>query len=227
MLISHDEIEELLEMEVVEYSDPSLINSASLDIRLGLEILVERPLPTWTPNDEKLGLRRVSLKNRDPLHMIRWNLKDQGPFILYPGEFILAHSFEIFHLPNYLSAQYALKSSMARIGLEHLNAGWCDAGWYGSALTLELKNITRYHEIVLEYKDKIGQMIFFKHKTVKEEHSYASRGRYNGDKTVTGAKKSLLERELEASETEEELDTEEDELKKAFEDYAEGIGNND
>lgn len=188
MLLAHDEIEELLDLEVVEYANKEHINSASLDIRLGMEILVERPLPEWEPSDNKLGLKEVVLKDRTPLNMISHNLKDNGPFYLYPGEFILAHSHEVFNLPNHISAQYALKSSMARIGLEHLNAGWCDAGWHGSSLTLELKNITRYHIIVLQYLDKIGQMIFMKHKTVSMEHSYATRGRYNKDRGVSGAK---------------------------------------
>ena len=169
MLLAHDEIEELLELEVVEYADKELINSASLDIRLGMEILIERPLPVFEPDDTRLGLKQVTLRDRDPLNMVSYNLKDQGPFFLYPGEFILAHSHEVFNLPNH-------------------NAGWCDAGWHGSSLTLELKNITRYHVIVLHYLDKIGQMIFMKHKTVSMEHSYATRGRYNKDRGVSGAK---------------------------------------
>ena len=213
-LLAHDEIKDLIDLEIVEYSEESLINSASLDIRIGMEILIERPLSTYNPEDRSCGLRRVSLKNRDPLNMITWNLKTQGPFVLYPGEFILAHSHEVFNLPNHISAQYALKSSMARIGLEHLNAGWCDAGWNGSSLTLELKNITRYHEIVLEYLDKIGQLIFFRHKAVKDEHSYASKGRYNGDRGVSGAKRSILSDE----------DEETQELRKGFESFAQGIG---
>lgn len=216
-LLAHDEIKDLIDLEIVEYSEESLINSASLDIRIGMEILIERPLPTYNPEDRTLGLRRVSLKNRDPLNMITWNLKTQGPFVLYPGEFILAQSHEVFNLPNHISAQYALKSSMARIGLEHLNAGWCDAGWNGSSLTLELKNITRYHEIVLEYLDKIGQLIFFRHKAVKDEHSYASKGRYNGDRGVSGAKRSILSDE----------DEEAQELRKGFESFAQGIGEED
>jgi dCTP deaminase len=188
MLLAHDEIEDLIDLEIVEYAEKALINSASLDIRLGMEILVERPAPLWTPTSPQDGLVEVSLKNRNPLNMIGHNLKDHGPFKLYPGEFILAHSVEVFNLPNHISASYALKSSMARIGLEHLNAGWCDAGWNGSSLTLELKNITRYHVITLEYLDKIGQMCFFKHKAVKPEHSYATKGRYNGDRGVQGTR---------------------------------------
>jgi len=187
-MLSYDEIVDLLELNIVEYAEQELINAASLDIRLGMEILIERPEPNYTPIGPGDGLRRISLKSREPLKMVAHNLKDHGPFILYPGELILAHSVEVFNLPNHISAMYFLKSSMARIGLEHLNAGFCDAGWNGSSLTLELKNITRYHEIELNYLDKIGQMVFFKHKTVKPEHSYATKGRYNGDRSVQGAR---------------------------------------
>lgn len=35
-------------------------------------------------------------------------------FLLMPGEFILAQSVEVFNLPDDLSAEYKLKSSMAR-----------------------------------------------------------------------------------------------------------------
>jgi dCTP deaminase len=77
---------------------------------------------------------------------------------------------------------------MARIGLEHLNAGWCDAGWNNSVLTLELKNMTQYHTIMLQKGDKIGQMVFFEHEPVPHERSYAVRGRYNNDSTVSGVK---------------------------------------
>lgn len=188
MLLAHEEIEDLIDMNVVEYAEKDLINAASLDIRLGMELLVERPSAVWTPESPQDGLLEVTLKNRNPLKMTAHNLLHNGPFKLYPGEFVLAHSVEVFNLPNNISAQYALKSSMARIGLEHLNAGWCDAGWNGSSLTLELKNITRYHVIVLQYLDKIGQMCFFKHKVVKPEHSYATKGRYNGDRGVMGAR---------------------------------------
>lgn len=105
-----------------------------------------------------------------------------------PGNFILTQSREVFHLPDTISAEYKLKSSMARIGLEHLNAGWCDAGWNGSVLTLELKNMTEAHSILLQEGDAIGQIVFFKHAPVPEDKSYAARGRYNNDKTVMGAK---------------------------------------
>lgn len=189
MLLSHDEISDLIDDNVIEYAEKEHINSSSLDIRIGATLLIERPFlergKSLQPNEEP-PLRRISLKKRQPLHMIEHDLMRE-PFILYPGEFILAQSHELFNLPNDISAEYKLKSSMARIGLEHLNAGWCDAGWHGSVLTLEIKNMTRHHEIVIEHLDKIGQIVFFRHRAVKPEHSYATRGRYNKHKTVMGA----------------------------------------
>lgn len=87
-----------------------------------------------------------------------------------------------------VSAQYHLKSSMGRIGLDHCLAGWCDAGWHNSVLTLELKNVSRFHTVVLHEDDLIGQMVFHRHAAVSVADSYAARGRYNNDLTVEGIK---------------------------------------
>lgn len=192
-LLSYNQILLLLDDGVITHAKQEHINSASLDIQLGNRILIERTDPSAYQKDQ--SLRRISLKRREPLHVIEWDLLHDGPYTLYPGEFILAHSKEIFNLPMNISAEYKLKSSMARIGLEHLNAGWCDAGWNGSTLTLELKNLTRHHEITLESGDLIGQMVFFLHEEVPYGLSYAARGRYNNDRTVSGArsrKKSVV-----------------------------------
>lgn len=158
------------------------INAASIDLTLGRHILVEdRPGPGHRADSI------ISLRDRTPLNMKKVDL-DMGPFTLHPGQFILASSEQVFNLPNNLSAEYKLKSSMARIGLEHLNAGWCDAGWNGSVLTLELKNMTCYHGITLHQGDGIGQVVFFEHDPVPADRSYAARGRYNGDTSVSGIK---------------------------------------
>jgi dCTP deaminase len=174
MLLSYIEICELIEQGVIQNADFKDVNSASLDIHLGKTLMAE-----------SLPLAPIRLADRTPLTMeIR-----SFPYMLNPGDFVLAHSLEIFNLPNNISAEYKLKSSMARIGLEHLNAGWCDAGWNGSVLTLELKNMTKYHNIIIQGGDAIGQLVFFKHTPVPENKSYAARGRYNGDTSVQGIKK--------------------------------------
>lgn len=175
MLLSYTEICELIEQGIIEGATYESVNSSSLDIHLGTELLVE---------DRVSHHPILSLRSRKPLFMHR----QYFPFVMTPGEFILTQSREIFHLPSTVSAEYKLKSSMARIGLEHLNAGWCDARWHGSVLTLELKNMTRNHSILLQEGDAIGQIVFFKHTPVPEDKSYAARGRYNNDKTVMGAK---------------------------------------
>ena len=174
MLLSYTEICTLIEKGVIENASYESVNSSSLDIHLGPKLL----------NENVVKVRIISLRDRTPLQMY----DDTFPHIMTPGEFILTQSREIFHLPNTVSAEYKLKSSMARIGLEHFNAGWCDAGWNGSVLTLELKNMTEAHSILLQEGDAIGQIVFFKHAPVPEDKSYAARGRYNNDKTVMGAK---------------------------------------
>jgi dCTP deaminase len=113
---------------------------------------------------------------------------DETGYDVSPGEFIITESIETFNLPMWLSAEYKLKSSMARIGLEHLNAGWADAGWHGSKLTLEFKNMLQWHCIKLRPGDAIGQVVFFKHTLVPVDKSYAARGRYNNDYEATPIK---------------------------------------
>ena len=176
-LLSYTEICELIEQGVIENASYDNVNSASLDIRLAPRILVE---DSCIYNNMSI----IKLYRKQPL----FTEKRMLPYTLLPGDFILAASVEIFNLPNNISAEYKLKSSMARIGLEHLNAGWCDAGWHGSCLTLELKNMTKHHAIELNYKDPIGQIVFFKHTPVPDDKSYAVRGRYNGDTSVQGVK---------------------------------------
>ncbi len=177
-LLSHEELRRIVEQEIITPVDPKDINAASIDIHLGNTILWEDHAPSP---------KVLDYSKRDPVYYIEHQMDDNG-WILHPGDFILAQSVEVFNLPNWLSAEYKLKSSMARIGLEHMNAGWCDAGWNGSVLTLELKNMCNHHSIRIRPGDAIGQMIFFKHEPVASEASYASRGRYNGDTSVSGIK---------------------------------------
>lgn len=178
MLLSHNEIQELLDNGVVTGTKDGAVNATSLDLHLGDTIMVE--------NDFE-AKRYVDFRAREPLGMTRVTMDGHGYF-LRPGQFILAQSLEVFHLPNNVSGEYKLKSSMARIGLEHLNAGWCDAGWHGSVLTLELKNMTNHHSILIRPGDAIGQIVFFRHAPVSDEASYATRGRYNKDTQVTAIK---------------------------------------
>lgn len=176
MLLSYNELIELVDAGVITNVKPEYVNAASIDITLGAKVLCE-DLATY--NIAFLG-------ERDKL--VTYEQDCSAGITLAPGSFILAQSEQVFNLPNNISAEYKLKSSMARIGINHCLAGWCDAGWHGSVLTLELMNVTRNHDIVLRKGDLIGQMVFFKHAPVPADKSYAARGRYNNDKEVKGMK---------------------------------------
>lgn len=127
--------------------------------------------------------RPVDVAKKQPLSMRKVSCEGEG-YVILPGESVLGHSVEQFYLPDNITAEYRLKSSMARVFLEHLHAGWCDPMWQGSVLTLELANMTRYHPIQLVAGMKIGQMCFYKHDRVPHDKSYAVRGQYNNQKTV-------------------------------------------
>lgn len=181
MILAYDEILELLRQGIIENSNPELVNGTSMDVTLGDSILVER-------SNYFLDLDIIDYAKRTPLATQRVQLDMEHGYELSPGEFILAGSRQVFHMPRTLSADYKLKSSMARIGLQHLNAGWCDAGWNNSVLTMELINVCRYHSIRIRPGDRIGQMVFYRHKEVPKSFSYEGRGRYNNDKQVEGIK---------------------------------------
>ena len=179
-ILSYTEICDLIEDGVIEGAQYEAVNSASLDLHLGPVILIENQHISQGPDN------MLYLNKKSKLAVEKVKLESGGQFALHPGQFILASSQEIFNLPNNISAEYKLKSSMARIGLELLNAGWCDAGWNGSVLTLELKNMTERHRIVLTEGDRIGQIVFYRHKEVPLDKSYAARGTYNHHTQTTG-----------------------------------------
>lgn len=180
MLLSYNELVGLTRDGVVQNSRPGAVNATSIDIHLGDTIL-------WESNRTPIATI-VDYRSREPVKFQEHVMDAEDGWILEPGDFILAQSVEVFNLPDYISGEYKLKSSMARIGLEHMNAGWCDAGWSGSVLTLELKNMCNHHAIKIRPGDPIGQMVFFKHELVPEHASYFNRGRYNGDTIVMGIK---------------------------------------
>jgi dCTP deaminase len=148
---------------------PDLINPASIDVLLGDRLMIEVP---ERPELQILGIDHCT---------------QVDPYWLAPGEFCLAETREIFNLPDFISAQFVLKSSRAREGLEHLLAGFCDPGWNGSRLTLELHNSRRFHNIAIWPGMRIGQMVFQRMDAIPSR-SYAITGRYNGDLGVTASK---------------------------------------
>ena len=170
MLLSHDEIQELLDQGVVTGTKEGAVNAASLDVRLGNTILVEK----------LSGANRViDYRARQKLDMNEVTLDPEEGYILKVGQFILAHTIELCNFPDNVAAIFRIKSSMGRVGLEHMDAGWVDPGFHGS-LTLEFKNMTQWHGIRIRPGDKIGQLVFLRGDSVSAEQSYRAKGNYNG-----------------------------------------------
>jgi dCTP deaminase len=176
MILTHNELVALVRDGAIENVAPEHINGASIDLTLADGFLLEG-YPVG-------GAECVHLGHKETPAMV----EKHGRLVLHPGDFALAATQQIFHLPDDVAAVYVLKSSMARAGLNHLNAGYCDPGWHGSALTMEFHNVLRRHTLVLRPGDKCGQMYFHRGEPVPELASYAVRGQYNGSQGVQSSK---------------------------------------
>ena len=196
-LLGYTRLMELVEQGVIN-AKPENVNGASIDITLHKDLLVEKsntsllPIEELTLKQVVLNLRdqfygHINLKNKDHLEYVPTTCSDCG-FAMSPNRFLLASSEEVFNLPSNIACEFKLKSSLARSGLQHLLAGWCDPGWTNSRLTLELKNVTQYNNLLLTEGMKIGQMVFFECEPVPEQESYAAKGQYNNQGKVTNNK---------------------------------------
>jgi dCTP deaminase len=169
MYLPDHQIRKLCQDGVIQGYDDSLIGPASIDVRLGSEIMVEVP--------ETPELRRLSIANTS-----RGN-----PYMVAPQEFFLAHTAEKFFIPAFICMEFRLKSSRGREGMSHALAVFGDPGFHNSHLTLELHSIRRYHSTPIWAGMLIGQMIFARMDSPPEK-SYAITGRYNNSEGVVASK---------------------------------------
>lgn len=135
---------------LIEPFDDAMVQPASIDFRLGDEFLVfqNHTVDAIDPYNVPADLHRT----------VRPAPGD--PFILHPGEFVLATSAEAIGLPDDLVSRCEGKSSLARLGLLiHVTAGFIDPGWPLGQITLELSNVSQL-PIKLWPGMKIGQFSF-------------------------------------------------------------------
>jgi dCTP deaminase len=108
------------------------------------------------------------------------------PFVLHPGEFVLASTLEVITLGDQLAGRLEGKSSLGRLGLlTHSTAGFIDPGFSGH-VTLELSNVATL-PIKLWPGMKIGQLCIFRLSS-PAEHPYGSAvygSRYQGQRGPT------------------------------------------
>ena len=131
--------------------EPGMVQPSSVDVRLDrwFRVFENHKYPHIDPSVEQPDLTRLL------------EVRAEEPFVLHPGEFVLASTFEVFGLPDDLAARLEGKSSLGRLGLlTHSTAGWIDPGFVGH-VTLELSNVATL-PIKLWPGMKIGQMCLFR-----------------------------------------------------------------
>jgi len=134
---------------VVRPFDPNDVQPASVDLHLDRKFRVFR-------NNR---YPYIDLRQPQPDLTELLEIRDDEPFILHPGEFVLGQTLEWVEIPDDLLAHLDGKSSLGRVGLLiHSTAGYVDPGWKGT-LTLELSNVANL-PIALYFGMKIGQISF-------------------------------------------------------------------
>ena len=166
----------------VEPFEAKMIQPSSVDVRLDrfFRVFENHKYPHIDPSVEQSELtREVSTDGSEP-------------FVLHPGEFVLASTYEVITLPDDIAGRLEGKSSLGRLGLlTHSTAGFIDPGFSGH-ITLELSNVANL-PVKLFPGMKIGQLCLIKLSS-PAEHPYGSAiygSRYQGQRGPTPSKSWL------------------------------------
>jgi dCTP deaminase len=122
------------------------IQPSSVDLRIGREFK---------------GFRIIRKPCIDPMDQsdLESYIDEGEPFIIHPGEFALATTYETIKLPNDLVARVEGRSSMGRLGVTmHVTAGYIDPGFHGK-ITLEISNIGKM-PVALYTGQRVCQIVF-------------------------------------------------------------------
>jgi dCTP deaminase len=156
--------------------DPDLMQPSSLDVRCDRMFRVFR--------NSRYPYIDVKTEQEELTELVE--VRDDEPFILHPGEFVLGSTLERVTLPDDLVARLEGKSSLGRLGLLiHSTAGFIDPGFDGH-VTLELSNVANL-PITIYPAMKIGQLSFVQMSEAAET-PYGSHGigsKYQGQRGPT------------------------------------------
>jgi dCTP deaminase len=157
----------------------SMVQPSSVDVRLDrfFRVFENHKYSVIDPSIEQSELTREVI------------VEPNEHFILHPGEFVLASTYEIITLPDDIAGRLEGKSSLGRLGLlTHSTAGFIDPGFSGH-ITLELSNVANL-PVKLFPGMKIGQLCLIKLSS-PAEHPYGSAvyaSRYQGQRGPTASR---------------------------------------
>jgi len=163
----------------VEPFTESMVQPSSVDVRLDrfFRVFENHKYSVIDPSIEQSELTREVV------------VEPNEHFILHPGEFVLASTYEIITLPDDIAGRLEGKSSLGRLGLlTHSTAGFIDPGFSGH-ITLELSNVSNL-PVKLFPGMKIGQLCLIKLSS-PAEHPYGSAvyaSRYQGQRGPTASR---------------------------------------
>jgi deoxycytidine triphosphate deaminase len=182
---------------------PSLVNPHSLDVRIGFDGKLRRKEPfmakwwrrlqnvsRWVKwffaaNYQYDDIEYIPRpKTYEPINLECYD--QYHPYWLCPGDRLLVESIETFNIPEFTAASFYLKSSRGREWYGHQLAGYIDAGWHGSKLTMEITN-DDLEPLPIYPGMRFGQLEFRLLLGLPDK-SYAVTGRYNNDKSVMESK---------------------------------------
>ena len=155
-ILSDRDLLPLLNQGLVTPWDEQHLGPCSLDLHLGDQLLIEAM--GW----EEFMPYDMTIK----------------PYLLAPGEFVLAATKEVVTMRDDHCGEIALRSTAARMGLDHHLAAYVDAGFQGT-ITLELHNAKRYSGIELRPGMRLAQLIVHRLSS-PVQRSYRATGNYNG-----------------------------------------------
>ena len=168
---------------VIDPLGEGCIQPASVDLRLDMDLLELVPSEGYSFVDVR--------EDASPLTRTA-HIPDPAPYILRPGQFVLASTIESVELPDDVVARLEGKSSLGRLGLMiHSTAGYVDPGWKGQ-LTLEISNVANV-SITLYYGMRISQISFLRLTTPAERPYGSSRlgSKYQGQVGPTATRSHM------------------------------------
>jgi dCTP deaminase len=164
-VLSDKEIKELLlskEIIIHPILAEDQIQGAKIDLRLSNVVYLIKHFaqPVYDPKGPEVEYgetRKISFDT---------------PFILHPGDFVIAPLFERVKLPDNILGRIDGRSSLGRLGvIVHVTAGGIDPG-YSGILTCELSNLGRV-PVALYFLTRIASLML--EKLSRVEKSYVSR----------------------------------------------------
>lgn len=184
MILSDRDIEKAIKagrIGITPKIDPKKqLGSCSIDLRLGNQFRVF--------NHSKMAYIDPTNPNYMAEMMREVNLKKKEPFILQPGDFVLAVTVESIKIADDMIGRLEGRSSLGRLGIVvHSTASIFEPGWDG-VVVMELGNLGRM-PVALYPGMRICSMTFEQLSSpAKVPYSKKKSAKYRGQKTPLASK---------------------------------------